>query len=102
MSHHHLSLYEREQLAVLKAKGLSFREIGENLERNHTTLSREYRNKAKYGRPYIPCKAHDKARKMAIYQRTKAPLKNKAVFLYVRHKLRDLKWSPKPLPADCQ
>ena len=62
MSHHHLSLYEREQLAVLKAKGLSFREIGENLERNHTTLSREYRNKAKYGRPYIPCKAHDKAR----------------------------------------
>lgn len=97
MSHHHLSLYEREQLAVLKAKGLSFREIGENLERNHTTLSREYRNKAKYGRPYIPCKAHDKARKMAIYQRTKAPLKNKAVFLYVRHKLRDLKWSPEAI-----
>ncbi|MDZ7586192.1 MAG: IS30 family transposase [Patescibacteria group bacterium] len=94
MSHHHLSLYEREQLAVLKAKGLSFREIGKVLKRSHVTLSREYRNKAKYGRPYIPCKAHEKARRVAISQRTKAPLKNKAIFLYVRHKLRDLNWSP--------
>lgn len=94
MSHHHLSLYEREQLAVLKAKGLSFREISQVLGRSHTTFSREWKNKAKYGKPYIPCKAHEKARKTAIQQRTKAPLKNKAVFLYVRHKLRDLKWSP--------
>lgn len=94
MNHHHLSLYEREQLAVLKAKGLSFREISQVLGRSHTTFSREWKNKAKYGKPYIPCKAHEKARKTAIQQRTKAPLKNKAVFLYVRHKLRDLKWSP--------
>lgn len=97
MNHHHLSLYEREQLAVLKAKGLSFREISKILGRNHATLSREWKNKAKYGKPYIPCKAHEKARKTAIRQRTKAPLKNKAVFLYVRHKLRDLNWSPETI-----
>ena len=49
MNHHHLSLYEWEQLAVLKAKGLSFREISKILGRNHATLSREWKNKAKYG-----------------------------------------------------
>ncbi len=97
MSHHHLSLYERELLALWKAKGVSFREIGKRLNRSHTTLSREWRNKAKYGKPYIPCKAQEKARKVAIYQRIKAPLKNKLVFLYVRHKLRDFNWSPETI-----
>lgn len=97
MSHHHLSLYEREQLAVLKAEGLSFRSISNILKRNHTTLSREWRSKAKYGKAYIPCKAQEKAQKTAVYQRTKAPLKNKTIFIYVRHKLRDLKWSPETI-----
>lgn len=94
MSHHHLSLYEREQLAIMKAKGVSFREIGRRLNRSHTTLSREYGNKAKYGRSYVPCKAQEKAEKVAINQRTKAPLKNPEIFLYVREKLRDEHWSP--------
>ena len=94
MSHHHLSLYEREQLALLRVKGVSFREIGRQLNRSHTTLSREYGNKAKYGREYVPCKAQKKAEKVAVDQRTKAPLKNPEVFLYVREKLRDEHWSP--------
>ena len=94
MCHHHLSLYEREQLAILKAKGVSFREIGRQLNRSHTTLSREDGNKAKYGRAYVPCKAQEKAEKIAVDQRTKAPLKNPEVFLYVREKLRDEHWSP--------
>jgi IS30 family transposase len=94
MSHHHLSLSEREQLAILRAKGMSFREIGRQLHRSHTTLSREYGNKAKYGREYLPCKAQAKAEKVASSQRTKAPLKTKTIFLYVRQKLRDEHWSP--------
>lgn len=94
MSHHHLSLYEREQLALLRVKGISFREIGRQLNRSHTTLSREYGNKAKYGREYVPCKAQEKAEKLAVVQRTKAPLKNPEIFLYVREKLRDEHWSP--------
>jgi len=94
MTHHHLSLYEREQLALLRVKGVSFREIGRQLNRSHTTLSREYGNKAKYGRQYVPCKAQEKSEKVAVDQRTKAPLKNPQIFLYVREKLRDEHWSP--------
>jgi IS30 family transposase len=94
MSHHHLSLYEREQLALGCAKGLSFRAIGRVLKRSHTTLTREWHERAKYGTQYIPCKAHEKAKKIEKEQRTKAPLKNPKVFLYVRQKLRDEHWSP--------
>ena len=94
MSHHHLSLYEREQLAILKERGLSFREIGKKLGRSHSTLSREWKKRAKFGRQYTPCKAHVKAHKIAVKQRTKAPLKNPLVFVYVRQKLRNKKWSP--------
>lgn len=97
MSHHHLSLYEREQLALLRVKGVSFREIGRVLNRDHTTISREYGSKAKYGRVYVPCKAQEKAEKVATFQRTKAPLKNPLVFLYVRQKLRNKKWSPETI-----
>lgn len=104
MNYHHLSLFEREKLALLKAKGVSFREIGRQLNRCHTTLIREYGNKAKYGRQYIPCKAQEKADKAESLQRTKAPLKNPQVFLYVRRKLRDEKWPPETiagrLPGD--
>ena len=94
MSHHHLSLYEREQLALGRAKGLTFREIGRRLGRSHTTLAREWSERAKYGTQYVPCKAQAKAEKLAVKQRTKAPLKNPLVFLYVRQKLRDEHWSP--------
>jgi len=94
MSHHHLSLYEREQLAIWRARGESFRSIGRRLNRAHTTLSREWSERAKYGTKYEPCKAHEKAKKIESKQRRKAPLKTPLVFLYVRQKLRDKHWSP--------
>ena len=104
MCHHHLSLYEREQLAIWRAKGISFREIGRRLGRHHVTLSREWHERAKYGKQYLPCRAQEKADKLAVEQRTKAPLKNPQVFLYVRQKLRDEHWSPETiagrLPTD--
>jgi len=91
--YHHLSLEERERLYALREQEGSFREIGRLLGRSHTTLSREYRHHAKYGKKYLPCKAHQKAVNKTIDQRTKAPLKNIKVFLYVREKLRE-NWSP--------
>lgn len=97
MSHHHLSLYEREQLAILRAKGCSFRDIGKRLGRHHTTLSREWYKNAKWGKQYVPCKAQKQADKIATDQRTKAPLKNPRIFLYVRQKLRNEKWSPETI-----
>lgn len=89
----HLSLEERERLYALREQGKPFRKISKLLGRSHTTLSREYKRHAKYGKKYLPCKAQEKAAKKAVEQRTKAPLKNIKVFLYVREKLRK-GWSP--------
>jgi len=96
-SYRHLKLEERELLYCLREQGLTFREIGDRLKRNHTSLSREYRRNAKYGKPYIPCRAEDKAERRAVKQRRKAPLKTPLIFLYVRKKLREKKWSPETI-----
>lgn len=94
--YHHLNLGEREQLSTLRQQGLTFRKIGEVLGRDHTSLSREYRKNSKYYRQYQPCKAQTKAEKIAVKQRTKAPLKSKEIYLFVRRSLRK-KWSPETI-----
>lgn len=93
----HLSLEEREKYYLWKNQGVSLREIGRRLGRSHSTFVREPKRNAKYGKAYLPCKADRKARKRGIKQRYKAPLKNPLVFLYVRVKLRDHKWSPETI-----
>ena len=92
----HLNLSEREQLSALQQQGLTFREIGEVLGRDHTSLSREYRKNSKYYCQYQPCKAQKKAEMVAVKQRTKAPLKSKEIYLFVRQSLRK-KWSPETI-----
>lgn len=96
MKYNHLNLEEREKLYALREQGKSFRQISPLLNRSRSTLSREYRKYAKYGQPYIPCKANLKAQLKSVDQRTKAPLKNHLVFLYVREKLRN-HWSPEQI-----
>lgn len=96
-NYQHLNLEEREKLFALREQGQSFRKIGEVLGRSHTTLSREYARHAKYGKQYLPCKAQKKANKTANEQRSKAPLKNPEVFVYVREKLREKEWSPETI-----
>lgn len=99
----HMSLEEREQIAVLEAKGLSHHEIAEALGRNQSSISRELRTNIRYGKEYhgntyIPCKAQALADKRAIKQRTKAPLKGPKIFLYVREHLREpYSWSPEQI-----
>lgn len=93
----HLSLEERERYYALKEQGLSLREIGRRLGRSHSTFVREKRN-AKYGAVYIPCKTQIKADKRGIKQRTKAPLKEPLIFLYVREHLRKpFYWTPEQI-----
>lgn len=89
MTHKQLSLEERERFYALKEQGKSFREIGRILGRPHTTFSREWRENTKYLKPYIPCVAQRRADRVKLQQRTKAPLKNVEIFLYVRAKLRE-------------
>jgi len=93
-NYHHLTLEERERLALLLSQNYSLRSIAKVLNRRHQTLSRELKRNRRAGTEYLPCKAHGRAVKRAIRQRTKAPLKNPETYLYVREKLRNDDWSP--------
>lgn len=77
----------------LLGKGWSLRDIGKKLGRNHSTLSRELDRHKRYFRPYIPCEADRRAKRVGLRQRKRSALKNPIVFVYVREKLR-LGWSP--------
>lgn len=97
-TYHHLSLEERERLFASKESGKSLRIIAQELGRSVATVSRELKRNAKYGRPYIPCRADRLAFKRGFNQRWKAPLKNPLVFLYVRQHLRPpYSWSPETI-----
>lgn len=103
----HLSLEEREKLYALKFQGMSLREIGRILGRSDTTIGRELkRNKTGIGKRsneylifrYVPCKAHKKAIKRGYKQRTKAPLKEALIWLFVREHLREpFNWTPEEI-----
>lgn len=103
----HLSLEEREKLYALKSQGISLREIGRILGRSDTTIGRELkRNKTGIGKRsneylifrYVPCKAHQKAVKRGVKQRTKAPLKETLIWLFVRKHLREpFNWTPEEI-----
>lgn len=105
--YHHLSLEEREKLFAWHELGVSIRKIGERLDRSPGSISRELRrNKTGIGKRsreylifrYLPCKAQRKADKRALKQRTKCPLKNPAIFLYVREHLRKpYYWTPEQI-----
>lgn len=101
MKYRHLSLEERERLFAFKEKGLSLREIAKKLHRSQSSLTRELKRNIKYGNEYfgntyLPCKAQKLAEKRAKKQRYKAPLKDPAIFVYVRKKLRAY-WSPETI-----
>lgn len=103
----HLSLEEREKLFLWNSHGISFREIGRRLGRDHTSLSDELKiNKTGLGKRsneylifnYVPCKAQQKALRRGIKQRTKAPLKETLIWLFVREHLRQaVPWTPEEI-----
>jgi transposase, IS30 family len=92
-----LTLLEREKIFGWLHGAKSFREIGILLERTHTCISREVKkNRNQNTGEYLPCVAQEKADKREKLQRTKAPLKEPEIFLYVRQKLR-MGWSPETI-----
>jgi len=91
----HLNLTERVEIYSLREQGKKLKEISDILNRNIGTISRELkRNKSRCDFKYLPTKANENAIRRAIKQRTKAPLKNPEIYLYVREKLRNENWSP--------
>lgn len=111
-NYEHVSLEEREKLYALKSQGLSLREIGRILDRSDATIGRELkRNKTGLGKRsneylifrYVPCKANEKALKRGVKQRTKAPLKETLIWLYVREHLRKpFNWTPEEISGRLQ
>lgn len=90
-----LSHYEREQIAILKAKRLSGAEIGRQLARDPSTIRRELRRLGPRT-PYSPLRAQVDARKKQKLPRTTKKLKNDTLWQIVQAKLR-LQWSPEQI-----
>jgi len=91
----HLSLREREEIAIMRAMGLSKRDIARELGRNHSTIVRELnRNSPPVNENcYRPSQAQERSRRRrkAAYSRQK--LKTPAIREYVERKL-GIGWSP--------
>jgi transposase, IS30 family len=96
LKYNHLSLEEREYLFKYRLLGKDFRWIAKRLSRSHSTLVREF-NSPKYGKSYLPCVAQRAAERAAFRQRQRAALKNPTIFLFVRKRLREDKWSPETI-----
>ena len=88
----HLTMDEREEIAILQAKGLGVRTIGREINRHHSTVSREIN---KVEGEYRATKAQ------AIYESNRKNSKRKLIFEedleardYAEQKLAVAKWLP--------
>lgn len=90
-----LTLCEREQFALLRTKGKSFREIARIMGRSHSTLVREFNNRAvsPFLNIYFPFAADLKASIKKNRVRVTRSLKTAEIRAYVDEKIA-LGWSP--------
>jgi len=90
-----LSQEERDRLAVLRSRGLTLQEIGQNLGRNPGTLSRELKRNspARGRREYLPHRAQERAEYRREHNHKRMRLKNRILRFEVERHLQ-LGWSP--------
>lgn len=89
-----LSPFERDQLSVWKAEGLSNKECARRLKRDASTIGRELKRNSWKGDHYVAIHAQGNAdRRETIKAHGKQELKNPDVYEYVTRKLRE-GWSP--------
>ena len=91
----HLNSDERDQLAVLRSKGISLREIAKILERSPSTLSREVKRNAPpvHTGYYLSHKAQERADRRNRESHQRQRLKMDGIRTYVGKHLRQ-GWSP--------
>ena len=97
--HNQLTLDEREKIAILKASGKSFREIGILIGKHASTISRELKRnsfKAFGFKGYGPARAEISARKRKSKAARRTRLKSQRIRNYVTEKLK-LFWSPEQI-----
>lgn len=93
----HLSVEERDRLAILRAQGLSISEMARRLKRNKSTVSRELqRNSGPVYHSYGGGSADHRARQCRQEASYRERLKDPRIRAYVRSKLR-LGWSPEQI-----
>ncbi len=93
-----LTLGEREQLYLWRNQGLSFREIGRRLQKDHGGLIKEWQRNSRLGNEYLPARAQKRAERKSKEQRTKAPLKSMQVWSYVQEHIRaPYFWTPEQI-----
>jgi IS30 family transposase len=94
-NYRHLSVEERDHLAVLKGKGLGIRDIARILKRSPASISRELRRNAPPIRTgyYLAHRAHQRYVLRNQQRARRLRLKTKRIRAYVRRQLKR-GWSP--------
>ena len=90
-----IQLNERDKIAIWFNQGLSIREIGRRLGRDHSVISRELKRN-RCGDGYQAIHAHKVVARRKVRSRRRHPLKNPQVYAYVIDKLR-CNWSPEEI-----
>ena len=90
------TLFERENLLLLKAKGCSITAIAEKLGRNKGTISRELRRNTSKGE-YMPVNAQQQYQKRRFACRPRKRLDNASILEHMRHRLLECQWSPEEI-----
>lgn len=92
----HLTLYERENLLFLRAKGYSITAIAESMGRNKGTISRElHRNSV--ANQYMPVVTQHQYQTRRAYCKPHNRLEQARLLEHVKHRLLECQWSPEEI-----
>lgn len=103
MKYSHFSRSDRIELSILLKKGYSYREIGPEIGKSISSISREIKDNSTKG-VYYPIKAHAKARvkrKISKYQGMKV-VGHPWLQEYIEDKMKNNKWTPEEIAGRLQ
>lgn len=86
---------ERDYLAIWKSQGISIREMGRRLRREHSSILREL-ERNRFGQNYVAIHAQHLAEERKREAGERHPLKNARIYEYVLERLVD-GWSPEEI-----
>ena len=93
----HLSIEEREKIYMMRDQGMSLREIGLEISRNKSTVSRELSRNADKKLGYLPDRAESNYRQNKSKCGAKEKIfRNNSLMIYVETKLKS-GWSPEQI-----
>lgn len=91
----HLTRYERDQIALLKARGMKVRAIANTLSRSPSTICEELKRN-RWGKDYVAIHAQAVAERRKSLSSSRQPFKNPKLYSYVLEHL-DWGWSPEEI-----